>query len=89
MRRAPTEPERRLWQALRAGQTGLKFRRQAAVEQRILDFLCPAKGLAIEIDGITHDARVDERRDAALLRDHGLTTLRFTNEEVMGNLEGC
>ena len=88
MRRAPTEPERRLWQALRAGQTGLKFRRQAAVEQRILDFLCPAKGLAIEIDGITHDARVDERRDAALLRDHGLTTLRFTNEEVMGNLEG-
>jgi very-short-patch-repair endonuclease len=80
MRRAPTEPERRLWQALRAGHTGLKFRRQAAVEQRILDFLCPAKGLAIEIDGITHDARVDERRDAAMLRDHGLTTLRFTNE---------
>jgi len=88
MRRAPTEPERRLWQALRASQLGLKFRRQAAVEQRILDFLCPAKSLAIEIDGITHDAETDRRRDAALLRDHGLTTLRFANEEVMRNLDG-
>ncbi len=54
MRREPTEPERRLWQHLRASQLGgYKFRRQATIGGRIVDFFCPLKGLVVEIDGDT------------------------------------
>lgn len=90
MRNNPTEPERCLWMALRNSRfAGFKFRRQDVVGQRIVDFFCPARGLVIEVDGETHDLEVDTRRDQQMLRASGFTTLRFTNADVMGNLEGC
>jgi very-short-patch-repair endonuclease len=88
MRREPTEPEKRLWRHLSNSQLGgFKFRRQAVVEPFITDFLCPSKALIVEVDGITHDQEDDARRDAAL-RERGYTTIRFTNEDVMSNMEG-
>jgi very-short-patch-repair endonuclease len=90
MRREPTEPEKRLWyRALSRSQLGgFKFRRQAVIGPFIADFLCPAKALIVEVDGWTHDdVRADQRRDAAL-RELGFTVLRFTNTEVMQNIEG-
>lgn len=89
MRRDPTEPEKRLWRALSALQLGgFKFRRQAVIGRAIVDFLCPAKGLVVEVDGDTHlDAAVDAQRDAAL-RALGFEVARVTNTDVMSNLEG-
>jgi very-short-patch-repair endonuclease len=90
MRNNPTEPEKRLWMALRDSRfEGLKFRRQDVIGQRIVDFFCPAKGLVIEVDGDTHDAEADAARDAHMLREYGFVTIRFTNADVMGNFEGC
>ena len=90
MRNNPTEPEKRLWMALRSSRfEGFKFRRQDVIGNRIVDFFCPARGLIIEIDGHTHDAGVDAERDARMLRAFGFATLRFTNDDVMHNLEGC
>ncbi len=90
MRNNPTEPEQRLWMALRDSRlSGCKFRRQDVIGRRIVDFFCPARGLVIEVDGHTHDAEDDEKRDARMLRDFGFATLRFTNADVMGNLDGC
>ncbi|MDO7844022.1 endonuclease domain-containing protein [Sphingomonas immobilis] len=69
MRRNPTEPEKRLWRSLSNSQlAGYKFRRQHVVLEAlaIIDFLCPAVGLGIEIDGETHDVEADERRDRRL-----------------------
>jgi very-short-patch-repair endonuclease len=89
MRLEMTGPERRLWMELRGSRlSGHKFRRQAVIGFRIVDFFCPAKGLVIEIDGDTHDAMIDAARDAAMLRDFGFATVRFTNPEVIGNLDG-
>ncbi|MDE2597728.1 MAG: DUF559 domain-containing protein [Sphingomonadales bacterium] len=89
MRANPTEPERRLWMALRDRRfAGFKFRRQAVIGKRIVDFLCPAKALVIEIDGETHDAAADAHRDAAMRRQFGLHVLRFTNLQVMREFEG-
>lgn len=89
MRLEMPEPERRLWTELRGSRlNGQKFRRQAVIGFRIVDFFCPAKGLVIEIDGDTHNAEIDAARDAAMLRDFGFATERFTNPEVMGNLDG-
>ena len=89
MRRAPTEPERRLWQHLRASQlSGFKFRRQAAIGERIVDFFCPAKGLIVEIDGDTHALERDAVRDRAMAASEGFSTLRFNNNDVMTNMDG-
>lgn len=88
MRNTPTAAEQRLWAKLsRAQLQGHKFRRQAAIGPYIADFLCPAKGLIVEVDGPTHDAERDAVRDAAL-QAQGHLTLRVTNGDVMQNLDG-
>ena len=88
-RRNPTEPEARLWRALSGSRLdGFKFRRQHAVEGRILDFFCPAINLAVEVDGETHDTAEDAIRDAYLGKRLGIAVLRFTNADVMRNMEG-
>jgi very-short-patch-repair endonuclease len=88
MRREPTEPEKRLWRHLSNSQLGgFKFRRQAAIPPFIVDFFCPAKGLIVEIDGETHVAEADARRDV-FMAARGFRTMRFTNDEVMTNMDG-
>jgi len=88
MRKAQTPSEQKLWLHLRNSQLeGYKFRRQTVMESFICDFFCPSKGLIVEVDGETHDATADARRDD-YLAERGFTTLRFTNAEVGKNMEG-
>ncbi len=89
MRSNPTEPEKRLWAHLSRSQLGgFKFRRQATIGRVIADFLCPATGLIIEVDGDTHiDAEADARRDA-MLESLGYRVVRVSNTDVMRNIEG-
>jgi len=90
MRSEMTQPERELWTALRAHRFGgIKFNRQVVVGPFILDFAARSLKLAIEVDGDTHagnEAR-DERR-TAWLEDQGYHVIRFSNADVMHNLEG-
>jgi len=89
MRRAPTEAEKRLWRHLSGAKLGgLKFRRQAVIGNRIADFFCPAKGLIVEIDGNTHDRQRDIALDRQMAAQYGYRTLRVTNEDVLGNMDG-
>ena len=91
MRREMTAAERRLWYALRAKRLdGAKFRRQVVIDRYIADFACriPCM-LVVEVDGDTHVDR--QRYDAArtaFLKGRGYHVLRFTNDEVMSNLDG-
>ena len=88
MRRDPTEPEKRLWRHLSNFQLGgFKFRRQSVIAPFIVDFLCPAKGLVVEVDGETHEAHADWRRDIALEAE-GYRVVHVTNADVMRNMEG-
>jgi very-short-patch-repair endonuclease len=87
-RNNPTEPETRLWYRLNKSQLGgFKFRRQHQLGTHIVDFYCPSIMLIVEVDGHTHDQAVDFERDAHLEKQ-GYCTLRFTNTDVMRNLEG-
>ena len=47
----PTEAESMLWNYLRKGQLGCKFRRQHPVYDYIPDFVCIPLKLIIEVDG--------------------------------------
>ena len=88
LRREPTEPEKHLWRHLSNRQLGVfKFCRQATIDPFIIDFFCPSKGLIVEVDGDTHVGEDDARRDT-LLAARGFTTIRFTNADVMTNMDG-
>jgi very-short-patch-repair endonuclease len=87
IRRNPTEWEVRVWRRLSNSQLGHKFRRQSVIFPYICDFLCPAKGLIIEIDGDTHDLAYDGCRDRRL-QQRGFEILRFTNVDVRDSIEG-
>jgi very-short-patch-repair endonuclease len=88
MRRNPTPFEIIMWKYLcRSQLSGFKFRRQHVIVPLIVDFFCPAKALALEIDGRTHEYQKDRARDAQLAKS-GVKTLHFTNEDVAKNIEG-
>lgn len=90
MRKGLPEPERRMWHELRAERfQGVKFRRQKVVGKYIADFASNAPKLVVEIDGDTHAGQ--EGYDATrtqFLEDQGYTVIRFSNLEVMGNMDG-
>ena len=89
LRNTSPTPERLLWQQLRARKLGHKFSRQMPIGPYFADFLCRELNLIIEIDGESHDHRVayDNRREDYCLT-LGYQILRFSNADVMKNLEG-
>ena len=89
-RKNPTEAESVLWNALKAKGAGLKFRRQHIIEDFIVDFYCNEKKLTVELDGGYHRVPEQMKSDAertARLKELGYTELRFTNEQVLGDID--
>ena len=89
-RKEMSEPATRMWLQLRAGRfEGIKFRREKVIGTYIADFAANEPKLVIEIDGDTHD--VDGERDkirTRYLEAQGYRVQRYTNVDVMQNLEG-
>ncbi len=92
LRRNQTDAEKILWQKLRNRQLcGMKFFRQYSFEAYILDFHCPKLKLAIELDGGQHAEQEKREYDEArseYLKTHGVTVMRFWNNEIMKNIDG-
>jgi very-short-patch-repair endonuclease len=89
LRRDATVVEKRLWQALRTMHTKWKFRRQHPIGRRVVDFACPARKLAIELDGSQHGERLEaDAARSAELGEFGYRVIRFWNNEVVENLDG-
>ena len=84
-----TEPERRLWYHIRANRLGVKFQKQVVLAPYVADFAARSERLVIELDGDMHAGReaYDGARTEALAAQ-GYRVLRFTNSEVMTNLDG-
>lgn len=89
MRRSMTEPERRLWlNCLR--KLPYRFRRQRPIDRYIVDFYCAELRLVIEVDGDSHyngESAEYDRERTAFLNSRGLRVIRFTNREIMDDLE--
>lgn len=89
MRRNMTPAEAALWEALRGKRLGgLRFRAQHPVGFFILDFYCPSRKLVVEVDGSVHAGRGEEDRlRTDQLAAYDYRVLRFTNEQVLGDLD--
>ena len=89
MRSTPTEAEHRLWQIVRAHRfNGFKFKRQVSIDHYIVDFLCPARRLIVELDGSQHAENASDVRRDAYLRAQGFHIIRIWNNELFTNEEG-
>lgn len=87
MRKYPTRAELVVWSWLKNKQiNGLRFRRQYIFHSFILDFYCPSKNLAIEIDGSTHDIEGIFNKDIEkekFLKEKGLRLIRLSDEDIL------
>jgi very-short-patch-repair endonuclease len=90
LRSNTTPHERTLWRALKELPVdGTHFRRQAPIGPFIVDFLCPAAHLVIELDGGHHNEDGTAKRDRERqlwLEQQGYRVVRFWNSEIAGDL---
>lgn len=90
LRKSSTPGEIKLWsEVLRArGFYGLQFNRQFPIGNYIADFVCRKLKLVIELDGRSHDSKVeyDKRRDETLAK-LGYKTLRIPESDVMRDIK--
>ncbi len=90
MRHEATGPEKHLSSKLRNRQVAnLKFRRQVWIGPCMADFFCAEAKLVIEVDGDTHIIRKkQDQKRSAWLASEGYYVLRFSNTDVMTNIDG-
>ncbi len=87
-----TEAEKVLWQCLKGKKLeDFKFRKQHIIDQFIADFVCLDRKLILEVDSGYHlkpeIIEADALRTEILEQEFGFKVIRFTNEEVLGNID--
>ncbi|MFZ4724646.1 MAG: phosphoribosylformylglycinamidine synthase [Paludibacter sp.] len=90
-RNNPTQAEEFLWEQLKSKHLdNYKFRREHIIGDCIADFVCLQKSLVIEVDGKYHnepDVKEYDKFRTQLFKEYGFKVIRFTNEEVVFNIE--
>lgn len=67
------------WMAERLKRTGRSWKRQAQWGYRLFDFWCFELGVALEVDGSTHDPEYDRVRDEYNFNRSGILVIRVRN----------
>ncbi|HEY6814877.1 MAG TPA: DUF559 domain-containing protein [Croceibacterium sp.] len=88
LRREMTDAERAMWRLLRTAAPEARWRRQVPIRHFIVDFASHRTKLVIEVDGGQHSEEADAARTAMIVAE-GYRVLRFWNNDVLGNAEGC
>ncbi len=83
-----TDAENIVWERINKNQLGYRFKAQHPIDIFIVDFYCHKFGVVVEIDGEIHNLQ----KEYDLGRTHelekfGLKIIRFTNSEVMNNID--
>ena len=92
LRNNSTLSEVLLWNELKNGKMkGKDFHRQKPIMDYIVDFFCPELGMAIEIDGGSHDnenACRNDRERQKKIEELEIQFLRFNDVDVKRNMAG-
>jgi very-short-patch-repair endonuclease len=92
LRKDMTEAERLLWSKIRRKQLrDVQFYRQKIIGNYIVDFYCSQPKLVIELDGGQHYSSEGMKKDSVrdlYLSGKGLTVLRFSDIDVLKNIDG-
>ena len=90
LRKEMAPQEVKLWQLIRKEQLGVKFRRQFQISNKyIADFICLEKKLIVEIDGGQHNNCFSDIQRTFYIENEGFKIIRFWNNEIDTNIEGC
>ena len=90
LRKDLTDVEKIFWYNIRNKKLGYKFVRQYIFDDKyILDFYCAEKKIVIELDGGQHNENTKDIERDLYLKNRGCTIIRFWNNEVLNNLNGC
>ncbi len=90
-RQFATEAESLLWEQIRAKRLAVKSNRQHIIGDYIVDFVCIEKKLVVEVDGGYHSEYEQIKKDelrTERLNGMGFNVIRFSNEEILGNIFG-
>ncbi len=90
LRQKSTLSEVILWNYIKKGKMlGLQFQRQKPIGNYIVDFFCKDLVLAIEIDGCSHDKKIekDEKREEEL-KKFGIRIYRILDADVKKEIDG-
>jgi very-short-patch-repair endonuclease len=83
-----TDAETVLWEQIKSKKLGVKFRRQHIIANYIPDFVALSCNLIIEVDGEIHKYQKEEDEQRTIeLAEKGFKVIRFTNYEVLKNIE--
>ena len=90
LRRNATPQEKRLWYDFLA-KYYVRFQRQKAIDNFIVDFYCHKAKLVVEIDGSQHYSDQGEQNDklrTEILEGYDLKVIRFSNLDILDNFQG-
>ena len=82
--------ERKLWYDF-LRQYPIRFKRQKAIGQYIVDFYCAKAKIVIELDGSQHyeeNGIADDNERTKFLEGYGIEVIRIPNNEVSRNFQG-
>jgi very-short-patch-repair endonuclease len=90
MRQQTSPIEDKLWSRLRNKQlNGTKFARQVVIGPYIVDFVARSHKFVVELDGDSHGNRAEyDAMRTQFLEQQGYRVIRFSNSDVVGNLDG-
>lgn len=89
LRKNMTPAEKKLWDNY-LKTFKFRFFRQRQIDNFIVDFYCAKLKLVIEVDGDSHftdEGKVYDAERTEILEGYELKVMRFTNDEVLNNLE--
>ena len=90
LRKNMTREEKRLWYDFLSDYS-VRFQRQKAIDEYIVDFYCHKAKLVIELDGSQHftsHGYLEDKKRTQTLQTYGIRVLRFTNKQINENFCG-
>jgi very-short-patch-repair endonuclease len=84
-----TKGEIKFWcELLRKRQSGYQFYRQKIISHFIVDFYCAKLKLVIEIDGTSHEEKIEyDKNREEILNSLGLKVIHYNDLTVLNNFE--